>query len=461
MKKRNNKSVKQDYLIKARLLLYNKYTNDLTKKYNILKIEEILSNSKSRIVSSFKDYLLFEDSSEFFRRYYNGKESFLRIKNLSHNINKNNLIYPNYASLEEGKYVLSNILRKQMLFNKQKINKYKCVSNHNIREKFFYKKNKIFNNDIYDDILAEQKSQSFINSLFGIDDKNKEQSEINEKEELNKIIKMIEINENLYLKKPDDKISVNVSMSSMNKTIYNYNKIINRQLNNDRKYSNNNISDKGKYKLNIENIFNEETNDDSITILNNNVNPKLYNNKKIIYHRKVKSSLSGNMTKIDLHLKIPNQNLNTSKNGIKISKIILSKSKIDIIEDKIENTKFPKEKKEDNIKSHYIVKITNNLNKISRNNQNNKIYKNTSIINNVNKSVYMKSIILKPNVKNRNLFSSMNNNYKIQNDKSTKRKFVKPYSKPKCIYKEIKSKVVSNKRYYYKPNEVIYIERIK
>jgi hypothetical protein len=185
MKKRNNKSVKQDYLIKARLLLYNKYTNDLTKKYNILKIEEILSNSKSRIVSSFKDYLLFEDSSEFFRRYYNGKESFLRIKNLSHNINKNNLIYPNYASLEEGKYVLSNILRKQMFFNKQKINKYKCVSNHNIREKFFYKKNKIFNNDIYDDILAEQKSQSFINSLFGIDDKNKEQSEINEKEELN------------------------------------------------------------------------------------------------------------------------------------------------------------------------------------------------------------------------------------------------------------------------------------
>ena len=49
---------------------------------------------------------------------------------------------------------------------------------------------------------------------------------------------MIEINENLYLKKPDDKISVNVSMSSMNKTIYNYNKIINRQLNNDRKEKN-------------------------------------------------------------------------------------------------------------------------------------------------------------------------------------------------------------------------------
>ena len=167
------------------------------------------------------------------------------------------------------------------------------------------------------------------------------------------------------------------------------------------------------------------------------------------------------MTKIDLHLKIPNQNLNTSKNVIKISKIILSKSKIDVIEDRIGTTKFPKEKKEDSIKSHYIVKITNNLNKISRNNQNNKIYNNTSIINNVNKSVYTKNIILKPNVKNRNLFSSMNNNYKIQNDKSTKRKFVKPYSKPKCIYKEIKSKAVSNKRYYYKPNEVIYIERIK
>ena len=456
MKNRNNKSVKQDYLTKARLLLYNKYSNDLIKNYNILKIDEILSNSKSALVSSFKDYLLFEDSSEFFRRYYNGKESFLRIKNLSHNINKNNLIYPNYASLEEGKYVLSNILRKQMFFNKQKINKYKCVSNHNIREKFFYKKNKIFNNDIYDDILAEQKSQSFINSLFGIDDKNNEQSEINEKEELNKIINMIEMNENLYLKKSADKISVNINLSKINKTSHNYNKIVNRQQNIYRKYSNNNIFDK-------ENLFNEETNDNSIIIQNNNIiKQKLDNNKKMIYHRKVKSSLSGNMTKIDLHLKMPNITIDTFKNDNNISKIIISKNKIDIVDDKTEKRKIQKETKEDNIKNQIKLKIMNNMNKISRNTQKDTIYTHTSIINtNNNKSIYVKNLVLKPNVKKRNLFSSMNNNYKIENDNSSRKKLIKPYSKPKCIYKEIKSKAVSNKRYYYKPNEVIYIERIK
>ena len=308
MKNRNNKSVKQDYLTKARLLLYNKYSNDLIKNYNILKIDEILSNSKSALVSSFKDYLLYEDYSELFRRYYNGKESFLKIKNLSFNINKNCLIYPNYAVLEEGKYVLSNILRKQMFINKQKRNKYKSVSNHDLSNKLFFKKNKIFNNDIYDDILAEQKSQSFINSLFGIDNKNNEHSEINEKEELNKIINMIEMNENLYLKKSADKISVNISLSKINKTSHNYNKIVNRQQNIYRKYSNNSIFDK-------ENLFNEETNDNSIIIQNNNIiKQKLDNNKKMIYHRKVKSSLSGNMTKIDLHLKMPNITLDTFKN---------------------------------------------------------------------------------------------------------------------------------------------------
>ena len=60
MKIKSKQSVKCDYLNKARLLLYNKYSNNLDNKYNLLKINEILSNMKSRLVSSFKDFLLYE-----------------------------------------------------------------------------------------------------------------------------------------------------------------------------------------------------------------------------------------------------------------------------------------------------------------------------------------------------------------------------------------------------------------
>ena len=75
MKSKVIEAVNPDYLNKARFLLNEKYNSKLAKKYNILKINEILSNSKTRLVSVFKDYLLFDDFSEFFKRYYNGKES--------------------------------------------------------------------------------------------------------------------------------------------------------------------------------------------------------------------------------------------------------------------------------------------------------------------------------------------------------------------------------------------------
>jgi len=455
-------SVKQNYLIKARLLLINKYSNNLTNKYNILKINEILSNSKSRLVSSFKDYLLYEDYSEFFKRYYNGKESFIRIKKLTNNLYKNSYISPNYASIEEGKCVLSNILRKQMIINKQKRIKYQNCSNSAIKKASLEKKYKVFNNDIYDDIIAQQKSESFINLLFGLDSKNNESSETNENDELNKIIKMIEINENLYLKKSADKIIVNTCLSFKRKINNNYNKIIKNQKNILRKVQNNSIFPEEKNKLNIENTLNEETTDNSKINQNSIINQKLFNNKKIIYHRKVKSSLYGNMTKLELYsnsnianiLKVPNQTLIEFQSVQNISKEILSKNKIDYNNNnKIQIKKLPKEKKEDNITYN-----KNNLSKLTRNNQNNNYEYSTSVFNKGNKNVYVKNKVLKDNMSNGNIFSSTQNEYKRKNNK---RKFIKLYSKPKCIYKEIKYNKVPNKTYYNKQNESNFIQKLK
>ena len=144
-------SVKSDFLTKARFLLTKKYTNNLANKYNILKINDILSNSKSHLVSTFKDYLLFDDFSEFIERYYNGKDSKHRIKKISNLFVKELFIYPNYSSIEEGKYVLCSIIKKQMLLNKRRRNIY--YLNNERKKIFLEKKNNVFNNAIYDEIF--------------------------------------------------------------------------------------------------------------------------------------------------------------------------------------------------------------------------------------------------------------------------------------------------------------------
>ena len=317
-------NVKPDYLTKARFLLNKKYSNNLANKYNILKTNEILSNSKTHLLSTFKDYLLFDDFSEFFKRYYNGKESKHRIKKISNYLFKEPFTHPNYSPLEEGKYILCNIIKKQMLLNKQKRNKY--YLNNELKKNFFEKKNKVFNNKIYDDIFEQQKSESFINLLFGLDNKNNENSEQienNEIEEIDNIIKMIELNENSYMQKPQDKIIVNKIISNKNnknRNLFRKNFSKTNILSQENRTSINN-----RIRNNIEEIK-DSSNRNSNNIYSKN---KMVNYKSIIYHRKVNSTLTCNTTKLELP---------STKNLINILKI----SNVN----KIPPHKISKEKKE-------------------------------------------------------------------------------------------------------------------
>ena len=298
MKSKVIEAVNPDYFNKARFLLNKKYNSKLANKYNILKINEILSNSKTRLVSVFKDYLLFDDFSEFFKRYYNGKESKNKIKKISNFFSKGLFIYPNYASMEEGKYVLCCLIKKQMILNKQKRNKY--YLNNELKKNFFEKKNKVFNNAIYEDIFAQQKSESFIDLLFGLDNKNKENNskiENNENDDINKIINAIELNENLYLKKSKEKILVNTLFSNNNRKNNNLIRKNNSKHNFLLFVNKTNTID----KITKGNNFNEETKDSSKGDSNNiNATKKLVNNKSMIYHRKVRSTLSSNLSKLEL-----------------------------------------------------------------------------------------------------------------------------------------------------------------
>ena len=424
-------NVKSDYLTKARFLLNKKYSNSIVNKYNILKINEILSNSKTRLVSAFKDYLLFDDFSEFFKHYYNRKESKHRIKKFSNFLFKELFIYPNYSSFEEGKYILCNKIKKQMLLNKQKRNKY--YLNNELKKNFLEKKNKVFNNKIYDYIFGEQKSESFINLLFGLDNKNKEnaeQIENNEIEEINEIIKMIELNENSYMKQSQNKITVNKLFSNKNN-------------------KNRNLFRKTFSKTNKDTKDSSNRNSNNIYIKN-----KMVNYKSIIYHRKVRSTLNSSITKLELP---STKNL---INIIKISNATLDENNINkISKNKNENININKKIKQKITKEKKDAELFNNKNKHNtRNTQINiNMNNNTSVFCHDNKSIYIKNKVIRNNMSNKNIFESVND----ENKEINKRKFSKPYSKPKCIYKENKMNAISQRTYYNNLNEVIYIERLK
>lgn len=47
--------------------------------YNVKIINDIIYNEATHIVSVFKDYLIYDDISEFLRRYYNELEAIQRL----------------------------------------------------------------------------------------------------------------------------------------------------------------------------------------------------------------------------------------------------------------------------------------------------------------------------------------------------------------------------------------------
>ena len=386
MKQLNDNSVNNDFLKKAKLKLYKKHCKNLSNKYNLFTINNILSNSKCHIVSKFKDYLLYDDISEFLKRFYKGYESGTRLKKISHYFKETSVLYPNYSPLIESKYIYSNIIKKQMVINKQENYKKKNNRNYKLKKQYQEKNEKenkedqnFFSSTIYNDILNE--SESFMNLLFGVDNKNKEIGKVKKDkisvkkkfEDIDDVIKIIDIieknedvnvnntnfivddidfddnevdinNKHYYKKMPE--ITKNISKRNKKQNFSNIN-YSNNKTNDNISYSNisnSNISNSiifNKYKKNNKNSINVDqvnkmssqiniyNNDVSSKENNNNINSNT-NNNKIVYHRKVKSTLIGNyLNKLELPsnsnvvnlLKFANEAFaeNTNKNSVRAS----------------------------------------------------------------------------------------------------------------------------------------------
>eukprot|EP01022_Parablepharisma_sp_SALTPOND_P023445 TRINITY_DN495_c0_g1_i2.p1 TRINITY_DN495_c0_g1~~TRINITY_DN495_c0_g1_i2.p1 ORF type:complete len:756 (+),score=40.76 TRINITY_DN495_c0_g1_i2:2154-4421(+) len=104
--------------------LASKYMTKL-EAYNAKVINDIIYNENTHIVSVFKDYLIYDDISEFLKRYYAGFESDQRLPKIYHFYDKYSKVFPNYIALPENKLMFKNIERKQRVIDEQQKNEEK------------------------------------------------------------------------------------------------------------------------------------------------------------------------------------------------------------------------------------------------------------------------------------------------------------------------------------------------
>ena len=103
----------KENIIKWNLEKYNS-TKELYNKY---QVQLFMENANTHLISTFKDYLFYDDFTEFFSKFYRKRESFELLGPLFAYYEKSSYIFPNYTVLNEGKYVYKNIIKKQLLID--------------------------------------------------------------------------------------------------------------------------------------------------------------------------------------------------------------------------------------------------------------------------------------------------------------------------------------------------------
>ena len=84
-------------------------THDTTiKKYNVLNINAIIFDQKNHKVATFKNYLIWDETSEFFKRYYKLYESVDRIPKISEYYEEYTLFAPVYFGLDSLILIIMN-----------------------------------------------------------------------------------------------------------------------------------------------------------------------------------------------------------------------------------------------------------------------------------------------------------------------------------------------------------------
>ena len=91
-------------------------------------IDNLICNDNCHIVSRFKDFLIYDDDSEFLIDFYKKDKLKLKLKETFKFYSTYICVYPNYLVIPEKKYIYKNLRKKQKVINeknKKKKNKKK------------------------------------------------------------------------------------------------------------------------------------------------------------------------------------------------------------------------------------------------------------------------------------------------------------------------------------------------
>ena len=155
--------------------LFKKYSSgDFS--YNKISINNLVFNDTCLVVARFKDFLIYDDNTDFLRRFYPKKDRVQRLKKILSFYEKYSKIFPNYLVLKENKYLYRNIRKKQKMidaFNEikreEKENRKRLKNNQNVKNDA----NELFTKKVKNEIKAYQNNISFKNYKNSFDsDKN-------------------------------------------------------------------------------------------------------------------------------------------------------------------------------------------------------------------------------------------------------------------------------------------------
>ena len=215
--------------VKKESFKFEKYGyHKLIKKYNIKPkdfliniINDIIYNEKTHLVAVFKDYLIYDDNSEFFKRYYKNYESVRRLSKFIEYYNIYSKIYPNYTSIPECRYLYKNIQKKQRMIDIQEQIENKTIDNSS--HTFNKERNEVFSTDVFDSIFNVTNKED-IEILFNIKRDNYKIDDQNFYQKINDIINIIE-----KFEKKNKKTSNNFNIDG----ISSYSNKISRRISND------------------------------------------------------------------------------------------------------------------------------------------------------------------------------------------------------------------------------------
>ena len=362
--KKNNKitNYNNSYIKNKNFLIFKnlqKYNTTIT-KYNVYITNAIIFDQRNHIVTVFKNYLLWDETSEFLKRYYKKKDNVERLPKIAEYYEQYTLYTPNYFG-HEGLIIL--IMLK---FIKRK-NKYlKYLEEKEEEEEKNKNKNKkgikkdfvpLLENEIKS--LANTKSKSQYSSSVDI---TKNTLELTNYE-----------NDSIYinLKKKDSK---NIMISEKNKIK------INKDINNEKSIKN---------SISFTEIFDDLSSNFSVLINNNNykdykhkdkkIPVKSYTNRAYLIKKEKENNSKSSLKKLNLKKNnkksiskkhTPNKQINESKNESnnlkykEIYKISNFKKKINVMKKitSIKDNKFALDKekeKEKNNEANKEEKITN------------------------------------------------------------------------------------------------------